>query len=86
MKVFSKLDTFDESHHFEPWLKRILVNASIDYYRKAKKHYFHEDVSTAVPLANEPASPLGSLSHDELLGLVNRLPAAYRMVLNLHVI
>ena len=86
LKAFSNLRNFDKQSRFEPWLKRILVNSSIDYYRKAKKHYYHDDVSEARSLEVSAASPVSTMNHEDLMKLVSGLPAGYRMVFNLYVI
>lgn len=86
LKAFTNLKKFDAANRFEPWLKRILVNCSIDYYRKAKKHYFHDDVSEARSLETTTATAVSTLNHEELLRLVGGLPPGYRTVFNLYVI
>lgn len=86
LKVFINLKNFDITNRFEPWLKRILVNSSIDYYRKAKKHYYHNDVSEERLLEVSTASPVSTMNHEDLMKLVSGLPPAYRMVFNLYVI
>jgi RNA polymerase sigma-70 factor (ECF subfamily) len=86
LKAFTNLKNFDVTNRFEPWLKRILVNCSIDYYRKAKKHYYHDDVTAARSLETTTATPVGTLNHEELLRLVSGLPLGYRTVFNLYVI
>jgi RNA polymerase sigma factor (sigma-70 family) len=86
LKAFTNLKNFDATNQFEPWLKRILVNCSIDYYRKAKKHYHHDDVTAARSLETTTATPVGTLNHEELLKLVSGLPTSYRTVFNLYVI
>lgn len=86
LKAFSNLKGFKATQKFEPWLKRILVNCSIDYYRKAKKHYYHDDVSEARSLETSTATAVSTLNHEELLKLVSDLPPGYRTVFNLYVI
>lgn len=38
IKAFKNLDTFDGSSTFGAWLKRLVINQSIDYYRQLKHH------------------------------------------------
>ena len=45
MKVFEKVDRFNSGGSFEGWVRRIIVNTAIDYYRKKKKEYLFEDDS-----------------------------------------
>ena len=44
LKAFLKIDQYDSEQPFKPWLRRILINASIDYYRKYNKHIEYLDV------------------------------------------
>lgn len=69
---------------FESWLRRIMINASIDHYRKELKHYNHYS-NEKVSLSNGQASALDEMAHEELMNLVQRLSPAYRAVFNLYV-
>lgn len=42
IKVFNKISTFDKQGSLEAWIKRIMVNTSIDLIRKNKKVNFVE--------------------------------------------
>jgi RNA polymerase sigma-70 factor, ECF subfamily len=44
LKVFSQINSFKELGSFEGWIKRIIVNHSINYYHKNRKHYKHLDI------------------------------------------
>lgn len=85
MKVFTKSEKYDPERSFKGWLRRIMINTALDFYRQQVKHYFHEDVSEA---AHTPVdeTALGKLEHEELITLVQQLSPAYRMVFNLYVI
>lgn len=85
IKVFQYIKKFDESRPFKPWLKRILLNAAIDHFRKNKKH--KEEVELEEGL-NESVkdSVLESITYDEMLEIVRQLPPAYRTVFNLRAI
>lgn len=37
IRIFEKIDDFDEHTHFRNWIYRISLNLCIDYYRKFKK-------------------------------------------------
>ena len=85
LKVFTKTDRYDSERSFKGWLRRIMINTALDHYRQEVKHYHHEDVEMAgaAPVA---ATVLGDLAHEELIGMVQRLSPAYRLVFNLYVI
>lgn len=86
MKVFQKLDQHQTETSFKPWLRRIMVNASIDHYRKEVKHYHQTPPSTEITVGAVTNSAVDDLSYAELIGMVQRLSPAYRTVFNLHVI
>ena len=94
VKVFRDLHRFDSSRHpadvpgsFRGWFKRIMIHTAIDHYRANERHQHHQELDDlTLNQADGGATPLDSLSYDELLTLVQRLPPAYRAVFNLAVI
>jgi RNA polymerase sigma factor (sigma-70 family) len=94
LKIFRDLHRFDASRHpedvlgsFRGWLKRIMIHTAIDHYRANERHQHQQELNDVTLNQADPgATPLDSLSYDELLVLVQRLPPAYRTVFNLAVI
>jgi RNA polymerase sigma factor (sigma-70 family) len=86
LKVFTKGEQFDSNYSFKAWLKRIMVNTALDYYRKNQKHYYHENIEDAHEVSISEANPISNLSYEELIDLVNKLPPSYRMVFSLFAI
>lgn len=84
-KVFTRLDHYSHGLSFKGWLRKVMINTAIDYFRKNEKHYHHLDVSH-VPMATETESALDKLSEQELIAAIQALAPSYRMVFNLHVI
>lgn len=85
LKVFTRLDQYDPAQPFKGWLRRILINSAIDHYRQEVRHQ-HEDVDKVAQVAvSEAADAFSQLSYEELLGFVQRLSPAYRLVFNLYV-
>jgi len=91
LKIFRDLNRFDDQQHqdvegsFRGWLKRIMVNTAIDYFRAAEKHAFQQSLDdVAVSYPDAGSSPLDELSFEELLQLIYLLPPAYRAVFNLY--
>lgn len=85
MKVFTKTEKYDPEKSFKGWLRRIMINTALDFYRQEVKHYFHEDVML-VETASVSETVLDELQHEELIKLVQLLSPAYRMVFNLYAI
>ena len=85
IKVFTKIVDYRGEGSFEGWIRRIMVHASIEYYRK------HHKMMQIVDLADgqEPsvnACAASSLEAKDLLLLIKGLSPGYRMVFNLYAI
>jgi RNA polymerase sigma factor (sigma-70 family) len=85
MKIFNNLDKYTEGRPFKGWLRRIMINASIDHYRRYEKHYNTLDISYAQYQPTAEVA-LDRLSAEEILKAVGQLPPSYRMAFNLYVI
>lgn len=84
IKVFQKIDSFRYQGSFEGWVRRIMVNVSLEKFRKQTKLYPVEDMSQYDNAEEEEA--LGAdLSANDLMQLIRELPPRYRMVFNLYV-
>ncbi len=85
LKAFDRLDQFDPSRRFGPWLFRIAVNTTYDHLRKIKRKgrwaLFSEAGEDRVPdpQAPDPRSDL-DLSQ-EVRSVLDDVPEAYRTVL-----
>lgn len=85
LKAFDRLDQFDPSRRFGPWLFRIAVNTTYDCLRRIKRKgkwaLFSEAGEDRVP-DPEAADPRGEidLSH-EVRTVLEDIPEAYRTVL-----
>lgn len=84
VKVFSNIKNFRHEGSFEGWMRRIMVNVSLEKFRK--HHVMHpvEDISV---YADQQVSDeiLADITARELIGLIQQLPPRYRMVFNLYV-
>ena len=86
LKVFKKIGQYKMDTSFNAWLRRIMVNTSIDLFRKEKKYYHmvsYEDVPEDYAYN---ANIVDDIGHTELIGLIQNLSPAYRTVFNLYVI
>lgn len=86
IRIFTYLDRFENKGSFEGWMRRTMVNTAINYYKKnlstAKEAEYHEYMSGK----SNDADAVSSLSHQELLKLVQKMPNGYRTVFNLYII
>lgn len=85
LKVFNNLGSYSPKYPFKAWLRTIMVNTAINYYRDNKK-YNQELNLTGIedPIYDEDI--INKISADEILTLVQQLPPAYRTVFVMHVV
>lgn len=87
LKVFKNIGTYIPRNSLESWIKRIMINAAIDYYRRHKKFKNETDLEYArYELDHDTADILSQISVAQILKMVQQLPPAYRTVFNLYVI
>ena len=85
IKIFNKLDHYSKGLSFHGWMRKIMINSAIDYYRKNEKHYNSLDISHGqYEIASE--NILDKLSAEDIIAAIQLLPPSYRMVFNLYVI
>ena len=85
MKLFTHLKRFDLSKPFKPWLRKIVVNTAINHYHKKQREFHVEEVQQAKN-ESDTEKILSGISYQEVIGLLQKLPPAYRTVFNLYVI
>jgi len=86
IKVFNKMNDFRGEGSFEGWVRRIMVHASIEYYRKHHKMMQVVDIDTAHDVQGVDPLASSNLGVKDLLALIQQLPPGYRMVFNLYAI
>ena len=89
LKAFQKLDTFRNEVAFGAWLKRIVVNYSIDFHKK-NSFFVHDDFeSKAYKIAEESENleaDYSQLKAQEVLKTIDSLKENYRVILTLNLI
>ena len=86
IKVFSHLNSFKSEGSFEGWIRRIVVNCSLEFLRNKKRTLVFEDVEAANNLGETNNNIIGNINAKELTDLIMKLPDGYRLVFNLFVI
>ncbi len=84
-KAFTKIDRYSDGQSFKGWLRKIMINTAIDYYRKNEKHFHSVDISYAKDQWHE-YDIIDAIAEKDIIQLVQSLPASYRVVFNLYVI
>ena len=85
IKVYRRLDKFDTSRRFGPWLFRVGVNHTLDHLRKRKRRGrrpLFSEVSKDRPLDPATADPRRELDlSEEVAAVLEQIPEKYRKVL-----
>ena len=93
LKIFREIYNYkplseDLAFGFTSWLRRIMINTSIDHYRKNKHNNIFKDLGeeqeNTTPAAEQDV--LANLSYNELMKVIQELSPAYRMVFNLYAV
>jgi RNA polymerase sigma factor (sigma-70 family) len=86
LRAFLKLDDFKNEVTFGAWLKRIIINYSIDFYKK-NSFYNHDDFETKAFKIEQKEetddSDYSTLKVKEIHAAMNELKENYRLILNL---
>ncbi len=85
IKVFKNLDKYTPERPFKFWLKRILVNTSIDRWRQLQKNPLILDI-TQVAEPGKSDHVVEQLNYQDLMKMVQKLPPTYKMVFTLYVV
>lgn len=85
VKIFTRLDKYSHGLSFKGWLRKVMINSAIDYFRRNEKHYHSLDISHGT-YASTDENILDQLSEQEIIAAIQRLPPSYRLVFNLFVI
>ncbi|NNE28543.1 MAG: RNA polymerase sigma factor [Saprospiraceae bacterium] len=85
VKVFKNLDRFRGDGSFEGWMKRIFINTSIEFYRKAVNKRKIIEMDSVYDQGSAPLA-LDNLAAKDILKIIQKLPNGYRTIFNLYAI
>lgn len=83
IRVFAKLDSFRFQGSFEGWIRRIMVNTSLELLRKNDVFRFSVELDNLNQLADEEESTPEQVDAEVLLKNIQEMPAGFRTVFNL---
>lgn len=96
LKVFGKIKQYKSAGGLELWIKRIVINSSLDFIRSNKAYRNKFILTNEFSLTDFPDEDVDSsdylpdnasfLNCDQIFELVKELPPATRIVFNLYVI
>lgn len=83
-KIMTKINQYSGNGSFEGWMRRVIVNESLMYLRKA--HNFNMTVEITNIEIKSQLTVEDQLAAEDILKLMEKLPTGYRTVFNLYVI
>lgn len=86
IKVFRNIERYQHGTNLGAWVRRIMINTSIDYYRKNAKKPTIVEINHAVHEADDVQDVVSAMSAAEIMAMVQKLSPAYRVVFNLYVV
>ncbi|MDQ3141426.1 MAG: RNA polymerase sigma factor [Bacteroidota bacterium] len=85
LKVFNNIKSYEAGTLLGAWIRRIMVNTAIDYYRKEKRRFTY-DLEEARTMTMNHVNPIHKMTVEEVMKAVQKLTPIYRAVFNLYVI
>ena len=90
MRVFKNLEKYTFSGSFEGWIKRIIVNEAINYYKRVNKEnrtqYYENHLLVETDDRESDSDVFSQMAYEELLAIIQQLSPAYRNVFNMFAI
>lgn len=86
IKVYQKLKDYKKEGSLEGWIRRIMVNTSLDQLRKNTRQLGDSAIDDVDYKVEGSSFVIEQLMADDLLKLVQQLPEGYKMVFNLYAI
>lgn len=86
VKVFNKIEGFQNKGSFEGWIRKIMVHTCINFLKRNKRFQLTQDISEANEVPAREESIASILQSKQVLECIRLLPLGYRTVLNLYAI
>jgi RNA polymerase sigma-70 factor (ECF subfamily) len=88
LEAFRQIGNYRAEASFGSWLKKIVVNKSIDEIRKAKDVVSIDEADVEVPDTGEDENYMQALSTrvEEIRKAIHALPDSYRIILSLYLL
>lgn len=86
MTIFRHMESFQATGDLRAWMRKIMLNTALMQYRKNKARLFDQDIDELAYTLEADDSVLDRLSADDLMQMMQRLPAGARMVFNLYAV
>lgn len=85
IKVFKHIHKYQPGTSLNAWIKRIMINTAIDFYRKAVRRRT-EDLDKAYNVSSKDPSVINLLAAEEIIECLQELTPSYRSIFNLYIL
>lgn len=85
LKIFQHINTYRYQGSFEGWIRRIMINTSLERFRKERHLHPLSEVENTVEDVMEE-NIIGQISTRDLVKMIQDLSPRYRMVFNLYAV
>lgn len=85
IKIYRNIGKYQPGTSIVAWMRRIMVNTAIDYYRKQTRRRT-EDIDQAFDIQTSMPNAVSQIGAREIMECIQKLSPAYRAVFNLYVI
>jgi len=86
IKIFSGITGFNRKNSLAGWMKKIITNTAIDYYRKNHHHNEFIQVDSIDKVCPDDDSPALLINTEDIIKQVNKLPPGAKKIFQLHAI
>lgn len=83
IRVYTKLGSYKFQGSFEGWVRKIMVNTSLEMLRKKDVLRYSVELDTTIPLSDENEDVPEQTNPEHLLALIKDMPVGFRTVFNL---
>jgi RNA polymerase sigma factor (sigma-70 family) len=84
LKAFTKIDTYEGKVSFGAWLKKIVINRSLDELKKRKVKFV--ELNEKIPDEEPTSLNVSEIQMEKLKKSIQQLPDGYRVVLSLYLL
>ena len=84
LKALTKIDTYEGVVSFGAWLKKIVINRSLDHLKKLKVKF--EELNEKIPDEEPVTLDVSEIHMERLKKTIQQLPGGYRVVLSLYLL
>ncbi len=85
LKIFKHINTYRYQGSFEGWMRKIMVNTSLERFRKDRHLYPLSEMENTIEDVMEE-NIIGQIATKDLVKMIQDLSPRYRMVFNLYAI